>query len=71
MKARLDYDDLTVLAYRFKGDRICTAQRFAAYREALGDRFRGHELPDDPNPDVPRSSQPTSPTPTASSQFTW
>lgn len=53
VKARLDRDDLTVLAYRFQGDRICTAQRFAAYREALGDRFLGRELPDDVNPDVP------------------
>jgi dienelactone hydrolase len=36
---RLAREDLTVLAYRFDGDRYCTAQRFAAYAQALGDRF--------------------------------
>ncbi|GAB0498488.1 hypothetical protein MMPV_009833 [Pyropia vietnamensis] len=46
IRERLDRDDLTVLAYRFKGDRICRAQRFAAYRQALGERFRDRELPD-------------------------
>ncbi len=44
--ARLDRDDLTVLGYRFSGDRFCTAQRFAAYTEALGQRFIGRVLPD-------------------------
>lgn len=43
---RLDRDDLTVLAYRFAGDKWCRAQRFAAYTEALGDRFVGRVLPD-------------------------
>ncbi|TKW74145.1 MAG: dienelactone hydrolase, partial [Bradyrhizobium icense] len=47
VRARLDRDDLTVLAYRFKGDRICRAERFAAYAAALGDRFIGRELPDE------------------------
>lgn len=52
--ARLEQDDLTVMAYRFKGDRFCTAQRFAAYAEALGDRFIERVLPDSAaNPDVP------------------
>ncbi|WP_420473967.1 dienelactone hydrolase family protein [Noviherbaspirillum sp. ST9] len=46
VKQRLDREDLTVMAYRFKGDRFCTAQRFAAYQEALGDRFIARELPD-------------------------
>ncbi|HZW23159.1 dienelactone hydrolase family protein [Noviherbaspirillum sp.] len=46
VKQRLDREDLTVLAYRFKGDRFCTAQRFAAYAEALGERFVARELPD-------------------------
>jgi dienelactone hydrolase len=46
VRARLDRDQLTVMAYRFDGDRFCTAQRFAAYVEALGDRFIGHVLPD-------------------------
>ncbi|MGB0960727.1 MAG: dienelactone hydrolase family protein [Halocynthiibacter sp.] len=46
VRARLDREDLTVLAYRFEGDKFCQAQRFAAYAEALGDRFEGHVLPD-------------------------
>jgi len=46
VRARLDREDLTVLAYRFKGDQICRAERFAAYASALGDRFVGRELPD-------------------------
>jgi dienelactone hydrolase len=46
VKARLDRDDLTVLAYRFAGDRHCTAERFAAYRAALGDRLVARVLPD-------------------------
>lgn len=46
VRSRLERDDLTVLGFRFEGDRICTAQRFAAYREALGDRFVGRVLPD-------------------------
>lgn len=46
VRARLDRDDLTVMAYRFEGDKFCMAQRFAAYTEALGDRFIGRVLPD-------------------------
>lgn len=46
VKQRLVDEDLTVLAYRFEGDQICRAQRFAAYRQALGDRFVAHTLPD-------------------------
>ena len=46
VRARLENEDLTVLAYRFKGDQFCQAQRFAAYSEALGDRFDGRVLPD-------------------------
>jgi len=46
VRERLDRDDLTVQGYRFSGDRFCTAQRFAAYSAALGDRFEGHVLPD-------------------------
>lgn len=54
VKTRLDKEDLTVLAYRFEGDRFCKAQRFAAYQDALGDRFIGTVLPDSAaNPDVP------------------
>ena len=47
VRARLERDDLSVRAYRFGGDRFCTAQRFAAYSAALGDRFEGRVLPDD------------------------
>jgi dienelactone hydrolase len=54
VRARLEKDDLTVRAYRFESDRICTAQRFAAYQKALGDTFDGRTLPDEAaNTDVP------------------
>ncbi|EHP43818.1 hypothetical protein OR16_06999 [Cupriavidus basilensis OR16] len=54
VRERLKREDLTVLAYRFEGDRFCRAERFAAYAEALGDRFVGRALPDSAaNPDVP------------------
>lgn len=46
VKNRLDREDLTVLAYRFQGDRFCTDQRFAAYSNALGDRIKTIVLPD-------------------------
>jgi hypothetical protein len=44
--SRLEQEDLTVLAYRFEGDRFCRAERFAAYAAALGDRFVARVLPD-------------------------
>jgi dienelactone hydrolase len=54
VRARLERDDLHVLAYRFSGDRFCTAQRFAAYEQALGDRFQPSVLPDSAaNPNMP------------------
>ncbi len=54
VRSRLDRDDLSVLAYRFEGDRFCTAERFAAYAAALGDAFVGRVLPDlAANPDIP------------------
>jgi dienelactone hydrolase len=54
VRDRLHREDLTVLAYRFEGDKICTRQRFAAYAQALGDRFVGKELPDSAaNTEVP------------------
>jgi dienelactone hydrolase len=54
VRERLDREDLTVLAYRFEGDKFCTAQRFAAYAEKLGDRFIGRVLPDSAaNTDLP------------------
>jgi dienelactone hydrolase len=46
VKQRLDRDQLTVMAYRFDGDRFCKAERFAAYAAALGDRFVARVLPD-------------------------
>jgi dienelactone hydrolase len=54
VRKRLDDEDLTVMAYRFEGDRFCKSQRFAAYKEALGDRFVGRVLPDSAaNRDIP------------------
>jgi len=54
IRERLEQEDLTVLAYRFKGDQFCKVERFAAYQEALGKRFIARELPDSAaNPDVP------------------
>jgi len=53
VKERLEREDLTVMAYRFEGDQFCKAQRFEAYKNALGDRFVARELPDSAaNPDV-------------------
>jgi dienelactone hydrolase len=46
VRQRLEAEDLTVLAYRFEGDRRCRAERFAAFAEALGSRFIGRVLPD-------------------------
>ncbi|WP_204349368.1 hypothetical protein, partial [Klebsiella pneumoniae] len=46
VRQRLEQEDLTVLAYRFEGDRFCRAERFAAYAYALGSRFVSRVLPD-------------------------
>jgi dienelactone hydrolase len=46
VRQRLEGEDLTVMAYRFEGDQICRAERFAALSSALGDRFIGRVLPD-------------------------
>lgn len=46
VRRRLDEEDLSVLAYRFEGDRYCRAERFAAYTQALGPRFVARVLPD-------------------------
>lgn len=43
---RMRREDLTVLAYRFDGDRHCRAERFAAFAQVLGDRFVARVLPD-------------------------
>ncbi|WP_422342718.1 dienelactone hydrolase family protein [Parasphingorhabdus sp.] len=54
VKARLEEDNLNVLAYRFEGDSFCKSARFSAYRDALGDRFIGKVLPDSSaNPNAP------------------
>lgn len=54
VRQRLVRDDLTVLAYRFAGDRFCRAERFASYARALGDRFVARVLPDSAaNTEVP------------------
>ena len=47
IRLRLEREDLTVRAYRFAGDKHCKAERFAAYAEALGDRFVAKVLPDE------------------------
>lgn len=46
VRQRLEQEDLTVMAYRFAGDRFCRAQRFTAYADALGERFVARVLPD-------------------------
>ena len=46
VRQRLEHENLTVLGYRFQGDRYCRAERFAAYSTALGDRFVARILPD-------------------------
>jgi hypothetical protein len=54
IKARMVAENLTVLAYRFEGDSFCRVERFAAFQEALGDRFIGKVLPDSAaNPNSP------------------
>jgi len=46
VRTRLERDELTVMAYRFEGDKFCKAERFAAYSQALGERFLARVLPD-------------------------
>ena len=54
VRERLEQEDLTVLAYRFEGDRHCRAERFAAYQAGLGPRFVARVLPDNAaNPSPP------------------
>jgi dienelactone hydrolase len=45
IRARFEREDLTVLGYRFEGDRFCPAGRFASYQQALGKRFVANVLP--------------------------
>lgn len=44
---RLHKEDLTVLAYRFAGDRLCPAAKFEALKAALGARLQARTLPDE------------------------
>jgi dienelactone hydrolase len=54
IRRKLEREDLTAMAYRFIGDKWCTAHRFASYRRALGPRFVARVLPDSAaNPDPP------------------
>ena len=46
VKARTAAEGLTVRGYRFEGDKICKAERFATLRRALGSAFIGKEIPD-------------------------
>lgn len=51
---RLEREDLSILAYRFEGDKWCTSKRFDTYRKAFGSRFDGRVIPDcAANPDPP------------------
>lgn len=64
VRQRLERDDLTVMAYRFEGDQLCKAERFAAFSAALGDRFVARILPDSAaNRDLPPFFQRYVPTP--------
>ena len=53
VRGRLERDDLTVLGYRFEGDQVCRAERFAALSQALGDRIIPRVLPDSAAHDAP------------------
>jgi dienelactone hydrolase len=54
VRERLEREDLTVMAYRFAGDKWCRAERFAAFERALGPRFVARVLPDSAaNPEPP------------------
>ncbi len=46
VKARTQQEGLTVRGYRFEGDSLCRAPRFATLRTELGAAFAGTELPD-------------------------
>lgn len=54
VRVRMESEDLSMLAYRFAGDTLCPAARFAALEKALGPRFVGRTLPDSAaNPNAP------------------
>ena len=57
VRKRMEAEDLTVLAYRFAGDKFCKAARFDAYQAALDDRFQPTVLDDrDAAPDAINSN---------------
>jgi dienelactone hydrolase len=64
VRQRMEREDLSVLGLRFEGDRFCSGQRFAAYADALGDRFLQRLLPDAAaNAEVPPFTAAYVPTP--------
>lgn len=46
VQRRTREEGLTLRGYRFQGDRICRAERFATLRDKFGPAFIGTELPD-------------------------
>ncbi len=57
VRERLEQEDLTVMAYRFKGDRFCKAERFAAYhRRSASASSRACFPTAPPTPTLRRSS---------------
>jgi hypothetical protein len=71
VRQRLEREDLAVRAYRFDGDRYCTAQRFAAYAAALAPASKRRCFPRRRrSPSRLRSSRRSSAVPTASSPRT-
>ena len=46
-RRRFETEDLSLLALRFKSDRLVADERFDAYRAAFGDRFEAIELEDE------------------------
>jgi len=47
VKTRTRDEGLTILGYRFQGDTLSRAGRFATLRTAFGSAFKGTELPDE------------------------
>ncbi len=45
-KERFDAEDLSLIGLRFKGDRLCTGERFDRLRAEFGSRFEAIELED-------------------------
>jgi dienelactone hydrolase len=47
IRSRLDRENLKVIGLRFRDDPLCTAARFTAYHNALGEHFEGVVVPDE------------------------